>query len=107
MLLFPLNIDIRHLFLEKPTAEIIEHQFEEYDVDSFGLFCELTIGNEIADEEVTNNRKMLSTLWIEDLQIRYTSFLLAEAIPVNLLTMLNIATPGQPSKKHIVIVTFL
>lgn len=107
MLLLQLNANIRHFLLEQPSAEIVEHQLEEDNVDAFGLFRELAIGNEIADEEVTNNGKMLSALMIEGLKIRHTSFFLAEAISIHLLSMLKITSSGQPRKEQIVLIAFL
>lgn len=91
MLLLQLNANIRQFLLEQPSAEIVEHQLEENNVDAFGLFSELAIGYEIADEEVTNNGKMLSALMIEGLKISHTSFFLAEAVSIHLLSMLKIA----------------
>lgn len=107
MLLLQLDAYIRHFLLEQPPAEIVDHQLEEYYVDAFGLFCLLAIGYEVTDEEVADNGKVLGVLVVEGLKIGNTSFFLAEAVSVHLLSVLKVTSPGQSSKQQIVLITFL
>lgn len=107
MLLLQLDAYVSHFLLEQPPAEIVKHQLEEYYVDAFGLFCQLTIGYEVTDEEVADNGEVFGVLVVEGLKIGHTSFFLAEAVSVHLLSMLKITSPGQSSKEKIVLITFL
>ena len=43
----------------------------------------------------------------EGLKVSHASFLLAEAVSVHLLAMLKIASPDQPRKEKVVLITFL